>query len=136
VPVAFVITNSGPGVSPATQERYSLANKPAQGREADALTTYDAVVAVMRKCPTLEKGLEQLDAADVASALSRITVPVLAIFGAADEVTPPHESVVALREADWPSSFRWRSSRKAITDSPTGTRRVSSTATSTASSRS
>ena len=131
VPVAFAITNSGPGVSPARQERYSLANKLAPGREADALATYDAVVAVVRECPTLEQGLEQLDAADVsyrelpglelmfeeetiwrlshkifdyepASALSRITVPILAIFGAADRVTPPHESVVALRKAVQP----------------------------------
>ena len=131
VPVAFVITNSGPGVSPARQERYSLANKLAPGREADALATYDAVVAVVRECPTLEQGLEQLDAADVsyrelpglelmfeeetiwrlshkifgyepASALSRITMPILAIFAAADRVTPPHESVVALRKAVQP----------------------------------
>src|SRR5262249_59125171 len=39
-PVEFVITNSGPGVSPARQERYSLANKLAGGEEAEKLATY------------------------------------------------------------------------------------------------
>jgi pimeloyl-ACP methyl ester carboxylesterase len=127
-PVAFVITNSGGGVSPVRQERYSLANKMADGREAEALATYDAVMAVIRACPTLEKGVEELEAADApyrelpglefmfedaaiwslcaklfdydpGQALSRITVPVLALFGAADKVTPPEESVLGLRAA-------------------------------------
>jgi hypothetical protein len=127
-PVAFVITNSGPGVSPARQERYSLTSKLTDGREAETLATYDAVVAVMRECPTLDKGVARLEAAgvpyrelpglefmfedeaiwglcakifdyDPAQALSRITVPVLALFGAADKITPAEESVVALRAA-------------------------------------
>ena len=126
-PVAFVITNSGPGVTPARQERYSLANKLAEGTEAEALSTYDAVVAAMSGCPTLDEGLAQLDAAgvpyrelpglefmfedeaiwhlcakifdyDPGPAQSRIHAPLLALFGAADRVTPAEESVVALRE--------------------------------------
>jgi pimeloyl-ACP methyl ester carboxylesterase len=36
---------------------------------------------------------------DPAPALSRITAPVLALFGSSDKVTPPEESVVALRAA-------------------------------------
>jgi pimeloyl-ACP methyl ester carboxylesterase len=36
---------------------------------------------------------------DPAPALSRITAPILALFGAADKVTPPDESVAALRAA-------------------------------------
>ena len=128
VPVAFVITNSGPGVSPARQERYSLANKLTDDRVPETLATYDAVVAVMRERPGLAAGLQQLDAAgvpyrelpglefvfedeaiwrlfaeisdyDPAPALSRIAGPVLAIFGAADKITPAEESVVALRAA-------------------------------------
>jgi hypothetical protein len=128
VPVAFVITNSGPGVSPARQERYSLANKLTADLVPEALAAYDAVVAVMRERPSLATGLQQLDAAavpyrelpglqfvfedeaiwhlfavisdyDPASALSRITAPVLALFGAADKITPPEESVVALQAA-------------------------------------
>jgi pimeloyl-ACP methyl ester carboxylesterase len=127
-PVGFVITNSGPGISPAQQERYSLARKLTAGQEAEALAAYDAVVAVMRERPSLATGLQQLDAAgvpyrelpglqfvfedeaiwhlfavisdyDPASALSRIGVSVLALFGAADKITPPEESVVALRAA-------------------------------------
>jgi uncharacterized protein len=130
-PVAFVITSSGPGVSPARQERYSLANKLAGGGETEVLATYDAVVAVMGECPTLAAGLERLDAAgvayrelpglefmfedeaiwalcakvfdyDPAPALSRIKVPVLALFGEADKVTPPEESVAAFRAAVQP----------------------------------
>jgi pimeloyl-ACP methyl ester carboxylesterase len=128
VPVAFVITNSGPGVSPARQERYSLASKLTADQTAEALATYDAVVAVMRERPSLAAGLLQLDAAgvpyrdlpglnfmfeheevwdlsglifdyDPASAQSRIAAPLLAIFGEADKVTPPEESVEALRAA-------------------------------------
>jgi hypothetical protein len=128
LPVSFVITNSGPGVSPARQERYSLANKLAADRAPEALAAYDAVMAVMRDHPSLASGLQQLDAAGVpyhklhglefvfedeaiwrlfavisdyepAPALSRIRAPILAIFGAADKVTPPEESVVALRAA-------------------------------------
>ena len=131
VPVAFVITNSGPGVSPARQERYSLTSKLTDGREAQALAAYDAVVAVMRECPTLAQGVEQLEAAgvpyrelpgadfmfedeaiwslcakifayDPAAALSRITAPFLGTFGAADRVTPPDESVAALEAAVGP----------------------------------
>jgi uncharacterized protein len=127
-PVAFVITNSGPGVSPARQERYSLSRKLTADRQPEALEAYDSVIAVMRERPTFEAGLAQLDAAGVpyrelpglefafenaevwrlfaeisdyepATALARITAPLLAIFGAADEVTPPEESVDALRAA-------------------------------------
>jgi pimeloyl-ACP methyl ester carboxylesterase len=127
-PVEFVITNSGPGVSPARQERYSLANKLPEDTRAEALATYDAVVAVSSECPSLEEGLKRLDAADVpyralpglefmfedeaiwrlchkifdydpAPAQSRITAPYLALFGSADQVTPPEESVAALRHA-------------------------------------
>lgn len=125
-PISFVITNSGPGVSPARQERYSLAGKLPEDARPGALATYDAVVAVMSECPTLDEGMAQLDAAgvpyrelpglefvfedeaiwrlsakvfgyDPAPAQSRIEAPMLALFGAADKVTPPEESVIALR---------------------------------------
>jgi pimeloyl-ACP methyl ester carboxylesterase len=127
-PVACVIANSGGAVSPARQERYSLTRKLGDGRHADALAAYDAVVAVNRESPNLRQGVEQLEAANVpyralpgleflfedeamwslcakifdydpAEALSRITVPLLGVFGAADRVTPPEESVAALRAA-------------------------------------
>jgi pimeloyl-ACP methyl ester carboxylesterase len=113
-------------VSPARQERYSLASKLEEGAEAEALSAYDAVVAVMSECPALDDGLAWLDSAgvpyrdlsglefmfedeaiwhlcaeifgyDPAPAQSRIHAPLLALFGAADKVTPAEESVVALR---------------------------------------
>ena len=128
VPVAFVIPSSGGGASPVRQERHSLAGKLAAGHEAEALAAYDAAVAVIRECPTLDAGLEQLDAAgvpyrelpglefmfedeavwrlcaeifryDPAPALSRITAPVLALLGAVDKVNPPEESAAAFRAA-------------------------------------
>jgi pimeloyl-ACP methyl ester carboxylesterase len=127
-PVAFVITNSGNAVSPARQERYSLASKLTDDRLPEALAAYDAVMAVMRERPGLAAGLQRLDAAgvpyrelpglevafedeaiwrlfavindyDPAPALSRITAPVLALFGAADKVTPPEENIAAFRAA-------------------------------------
>lgn len=128
VPVAFVIPSSGGGASPARQERHSLTSKLADGEEAEALTTYDAVVAVVQACPDLDEGLRQLDAAgvryrelpglefmfeheeiwrlcseifryDPAPALSRITAPLLALLGADDRVNPPEESAEAFRAA-------------------------------------
>lgn len=135
VPVAFVIPSSGGGASPARQERYSLAGKLEAGQEAEALATYDAVVAVLRVCPTLDEGLAQLDAAgvpyrelpglkvmfeeeaiwrlsaeifeyDPAAALSRITAPVLALLGAVDKINPPVESAEAFRAAVRPDLLR------------------------------
>jgi pimeloyl-ACP methyl ester carboxylesterase len=127
-PVAFVVASSGGAVSPARQERYSLTRKLEQGRETEALAAYDAVVAVNRESPNLRQGVERLEKANVpyrelpgleflfgdeamwslcakifaydpAEALSRIEVPLLGVFGAADRVTPPEESVAALRDA-------------------------------------
>jgi uncharacterized protein len=128
VPVAFVITNSGPGVSPARQERYSLSSKLTPDQVPEMLAAYDSVIAAMRERPNLEAGLRQLEDAgvpyrelpglefafedeavwrlfaeisdyDPAPALSRIAAPVLALFGAADEVTPARASVDAFRAA-------------------------------------
>jgi pimeloyl-ACP methyl ester carboxylesterase len=126
--VGFVITNSGPAVSPARQERYSLSQKLTSEGKADTLAAYDAVVEVMGERPNLAAGLDQLDSAgvqyrrlrgleslfedealwrlsaeifdyDPGPALSRINAPLLALFGAVDKVTPAEESVVALRAA-------------------------------------
>jgi len=131
VPVAFVMPSSGGGASPARQERYSLASKLEGGQEAEALATYDAAVAVVRECRSLEEGLRQLDTANVpyrelpglefifedqtiwrlcaeifrydpVPALSRITAPVLALLGAEDNVNPPEESAASFRAAVQP----------------------------------
>jgi pimeloyl-ACP methyl ester carboxylesterase len=133
IPVAFVITNSGPGVSPSRQERHALANRMRRDRVSDdnlakALAAFDALTNLMRERPSLDEALTRLDAAginhrhfegleymfedesmwqfdsaiydyDPARALSRITVPVLALFGATDEITPIAESVAAFHAA-------------------------------------
>ena len=128
IPVACVIPSSGGAVSPAKQERYSLASKLTAEQRPEALAAYDAVIEVMREHLAVEASLERLDAAgvpyrelpgldfafdneavwrlfadicdyDPAPALSRITAPVLGLFGAADKITPPKESVEALRAA-------------------------------------
>jgi uncharacterized protein len=133
IPVAFVITNSGPGVSPSQQERHALANRLRRDRASDdtlaeALAAFDAVTNVMRERFSLDEALTRLGAAgidrrhlegleymfedesmwqfdsaiydyDPARALSRITVPVLALFGATDEITPIAESVAAFHAA-------------------------------------
>jgi uncharacterized protein len=131
IPVAFVITNSGPAVTPAQQERYSLGCRLARQRvaedaAAEALAAFDVVVALMNERLSLDHALERLDAAgveyrvlgeldamfedeavwqlvaeindyDPAQALARIEVPLLAVFGSADEITPAEESVAVLR---------------------------------------
>jgi pimeloyl-ACP methyl ester carboxylesterase len=133
IPVAFVITNSGPGVSPARQERHALASRMRRDRVsgdnlAEALAAFDAVTNLMREGPALDEALARLDAAgidhrhlegleymfedesmwrfdsaiydyDPSRALSRITVPVLALFGATDEITPIAESLAAFHAA-------------------------------------
>ncbi|MGH3053926.1 MAG: alpha/beta hydrolase family protein [Gaiellaceae bacterium] len=132
IPVAFVVTSSGGAVTPARQERYSLARRlardgVAEADAAEALAAFDAVMTVARGRTSLDRGLERLDATgleyrvlgelnvmfedetvwrlvsdindyDPAQALARIAVPLLALFGSSDEITPPEESVAALRE--------------------------------------
>jgi fermentation-respiration switch protein FrsA (DUF1100 family) len=101
---------------------------------AEALAAFDAVVAVMNERLSLDQALERLDAAgveyrvhgeldvmfedeavwqlvaeindyDPAPALARITVPFLAVFGSADEITPAEESVAVLRAAVRPEAL-------------------------------
>jgi pimeloyl-ACP methyl ester carboxylesterase len=128
-PAAFVITNGGPGVSPAVQDRFALANLGRRaGRSPEGidrlLARYDLMVGLLRD------GVSAADAAirlgppdgheldpygtvndaewelqrrlvdhDPRPALRRLTVPVLALFGADDEITPVAISVEAFREA-------------------------------------
>ena len=69
-PVAFVVTSSGPAVTPARQERYSLACRlagegVAEDAAAEALAAFDAVVALMNEQLSLDQALERLDATGV-----------------------------------------------------------------------
>jgi uncharacterized protein len=133
IPVAFVITNSGPGVSPARQERHALANRMrregvSRDNLADTLAAFDAVTSLMRERIALDDALARLRAAGINyrnlqgleymfedeamwqfdsaiydyepfGALSRITAPVLALFGGTDELTPIRQSVAAFHAA-------------------------------------
>ena len=131
-PVAFVISSSGPGVSPAEQERYSsLTRMERSGADSDhvakAMRAFDALIGLMREGvpfadvrPRLvEAGLapdEDLEGLgfvpenpaewdlavamidyDPRPALTRITVPVLALFGRDDPIVPVDASVAVYR---------------------------------------
>jgi pimeloyl-ACP methyl ester carboxylesterase len=131
---AFVVTSSGPGVTPAEQERWAtrvyMAKAGIPESELDDVERYyDFLVAMMRSGVPLDAVREQIDAGgfpqafatlslpvlpdddadwrfmaamidyDPRPALERIEVPVLALFGAQDPITPVEDSVAAFREA-------------------------------------
>jgi uncharacterized protein len=121
--VALVVTNSGPGVTMARQERFATeAHMLAAGAPADAvagaLVTQDALMALVRAGADfdavqaaagddghgpgddaeLELVRRWLDH-DPRPALERLTCPLLAIFGGEDLVTPVEESIAVLRAA-------------------------------------
>ena len=94
-------------MSPARQERYSLTRKLTDGDKAAPLAAYDAVVAVMRQRPTRDEGIERIEAANVPfrelpGLEFMFEDPFVGIFGAADKLTPPEESVAALHAAARP----------------------------------
>lgn len=132
--VAFVVSSSGPGVSPGEQERYAtrayLRKAEIPDDEAEAVERhYDRVAALLRSRVPYEEaqarvaaegspavfealGLPVLpdDAAtwelfaamidyDPRPALERMVVPVLALFGREDPITPVTESVAVFGEA-------------------------------------
>jgi pimeloyl-ACP methyl ester carboxylesterase len=121
--VAFVITNSGPGVTMARQERFATeAHMTAAGAPAEAvagaLATQDALVALVRGGADLETvrkaaGEDDHGPSDAAEldlvrrwldhdprpALERLACPLLAIFGEEDLVTPVDESIATFRAA-------------------------------------
>jgi hypothetical protein len=131
---AFVITSSGPGVTPERQERYASRLHMeragiAESEIDEASRYYDRVLSLLRSGlsladarATIEKDgfprafatlslpvlpeseeewrlLAELIDYDPRPALERIRVPVLALFGADDPITPVTESVEVFREA-------------------------------------
>ena len=131
---AFVVTSSGPGVTPAEQERWAtrayMARAGIPEGEIDEVDRYyDRVISMMRSGIELMVARGQLEADgfpqafdtmslpvlpddeadwkllaamidyDPRPALERIEVPVLALFGAEDPITPVEESVAVFREA-------------------------------------
>ena len=126
-PADLVITNSGPGVSPAVQDRYALHQRlRREGRTpaqiATRLDAFDAMAGMLRHGVGFDSAQAQLvtlgadDGAgfvaadrrewglaraildhDPRPAMRRIDVPVLALFGADDEIVPVEESVEIFR---------------------------------------
>jgi pimeloyl-ACP methyl ester carboxylesterase len=127
--VAFVMPNSGPGVTPGEQERYAARTRLEQdGADAaaieEALESYDALVETLREGVSLADVRGRLAEADLEvpvnfelaaeadwelmralvdydprPALERIDVPVLALFGADDPIVPVEASVAVYEEA-------------------------------------
>jgi pimeloyl-ACP methyl ester carboxylesterase len=131
---AFVVTSSGPGVTPGEQERWAtrayMARAGIPESDIDEVGRYyDRVISMMRSGIELTVARAQLEADgfpqaferlslpvlpddeadwqliaamidyDPRSALERIEVPVLALFGAKDPITPVEKSVAVFREA-------------------------------------
>lgn len=125
---AFVITNSGPAVTPYLQERYAVAAGMRAAGETDArveavLARFDRLADLIRqgapldalvplaRDPDLERyTLVPVEAGvlgmmrrwtdhDPRPAIERITAPLLAIFGADDRIVPVEDSLRILRDA-------------------------------------
>jgi len=138
---AFVVTSSGPGVTPERQERYAtrlhMARSGVAESEIDEVARYyDRVVSLLRSGSSLTDARTRLEkdgfpqafeslsvpvlpeseaewrllAAlldyDPRPSLERIAVPVLALFGAEDPITPVAESVAVFREGVRPELLR------------------------------
>jgi uncharacterized protein len=117
--IAFVVSNSGPGVTPAEQERYShgsylVDQGVAQSELEAALAPFDRLLDALRagatyvdvRSLTEREGFDEelwnffarIYDYDPRPALERIRVPVLALFGADDPLVPVDESVSVYRE--------------------------------------
>jgi pimeloyl-ACP methyl ester carboxylesterase len=131
---AFVVTSSGPGVTPREQERWAtrayMTKAGIPESEIDEVERYyDRVISMMRAGAPLAVAREELEAEgfpqafetlslpvlpddeaewrlmaalidyDPQPGLERIEVPVLALFGAEDPITPVEDSVAVFREA-------------------------------------
>jgi uncharacterized protein len=127
--VAFVVPSSGPGVTPASQERYAAKTKLERGgasaSEIDAaMRRFDLLAQLARDgvpfeearqmaeewegdldspfVPTDEDVWKLISSAldyDPRPALERLTMPVLALFGGDDVVVPVTDSVDVYRAA-------------------------------------
>ncbi|MET0772234.1 MAG: alpha/beta hydrolase [Candidatus Limnocylindrales bacterium] len=126
--LAFVITNSGPGVSPFRQERYAVEcglrrDDRAPAAVADVLGRFDRLAGLIRDGASLDDLADLAKDPDLARhtlvptspdvlllmrgwldheprpALEAIRVPLLAIFGELDTIVPVDESVEVFRAA-------------------------------------
>src|SRR5262245_2810498 len=126
--LAFVVTSSGPGVTPGEQERYSARtrlerNGASEAELADGLRSFDALLEMVRAEVALADVADRMDAArlvlppgfelaeeadwelmralvdyDPRAPLERIRIPVLALLGA-EEPSVPVDGSIAVYEA-------------------------------------
>jgi uncharacterized protein len=126
-PADVVIANSGPGVSPAVQDRYALHQRLQQAgltpaETASRLDAFDAMAGMLRSGVGFDAATAQMVALgaddgvgfvagdarqwelsraildhDPRPAMRRIGVPVLALFGAEDHIVPVEQSVEVYR---------------------------------------
>ena len=118
--VSFVVCNSGPGVTPAAQERFALITALAGSGDQPAphLEKFDRGLALARAGASYSEARTLADALhpcvpddelawqlwvrmldyDPAPALRRLRVPLLALFGADDAIVPVSDSVAVLEE--------------------------------------
>jgi len=118
--VSFVICNSGPGVTPAQQERFALISSlPAGDDPAPHLAKFDRGLAlaragapfhaVMMYADDLDPYVPEDEASwefwvgmldhDPRPALEQLRVPVLAVFGVDDRIVPVLQSVEVFAHA-------------------------------------
>jgi len=114
--VGFVITNSGPAVTPAEQERFATRNRLmdagwsaddiAQPFEAGAALLDErrglaerlaAVGAFLPDSPELWSFAHAILRHDPRAAVQSLTVPLLALYGARDPIVPIAQSATVLR---------------------------------------
>jgi uncharacterized protein len=133
--IAFVVTSSGPGVTPVAQERYAaLTDLRAKGlpqeRIDEAMSDFDLLTELARDRVPFEEARRRMEAKssrasaldspfvpddedvwnfvchaldyDPRPALERISVPMLALFGADDSIVPVADSGAVLRAAVQP----------------------------------
>jgi hypothetical protein len=120
---SFVIVNSGPGVTPAAQERHAaliaLQRAGASPAEVETgLARYDEMVGLARAGATFEEMSEREDLAlfapddpgrwnlwmsildyDPKPALRKIKAPILTLWGGSDAIVPVDDSLVVFRAA-------------------------------------
>jgi pimeloyl-ACP methyl ester carboxylesterase len=78
--LAFVITNSGPGVTPAEQERYSaltyLRSKGLAAEQVEqAMRDFDLLVEMMREGVSFDRARERIEAESLGSAYDELDLP-------------------------------------------------------------
>jgi pimeloyl-ACP methyl ester carboxylesterase len=136
--IAFVVTSSGPGVTPGEQERYSAKtrlerNGASDTEVADGLRSFDALLEFVRAGVALADVGSRMDAArlvlppgfelaeeadwelmralvdyDPRGPLEQIRVPVLALLGADDPIVPVDASVAVYETAVRPELLEVR----------------------------